>query len=145
MTPSERDAAILARYRQGDVSYADLAAMYGVTRQRVGQIVKAADPRAAKKVVRARKSKPRPERKPDHRCPVCGRNVYSAGRVTCNLPPPAGQAESCAKVWPRVRRQVDPEQQRRNEVQQAKSILRNPSKYPETRVRWARRTLEAAS
>lgn len=93
----------------------------------------------ARRAQQARRSAAQRERREAERvvsplpCPICFGRVVGRGRRTCST--------DCAHAWNVVRRALDPQQKRQHRVSQALAIMRNPSGYQPSRVRWAERIL----
>lgn len=143
---THRDEAILTRYHTGQVSMAELAEEHGLSRQRVSQIVRGQDKKAAARVQRRRDKTSKAQREAEklayvHPCAVCGRPVYLVKRRTCSFPALEELGERCAVLWRKKVRHKDPQAREDQWDQQARSVVRSPNKYPEWRVRTARKRL----
>jgi hypothetical protein len=130
-----RDVEILRLYRDKGLTLEQVGGRYGLTRERVRQIVARLDPQAKATRTRILAEHERDRRLAEaHPCRVCGKPVLRGRRAqTCS--------PKCAEDWRVVRYQLDPEHHRRFRQVQARSILRNPRKHPPGQLSWARAIL----
>jgi len=129
---SARDTELVAAYRNG-ATVTELATLYGITSQRVSQIIHKTDPTAIPEMTRVRIERRKQKRQEQHRdqlrertkqCRVCGEWFLSGKtrRRECS--------EECQRAYKLGRRYFDPEQYERHRQHQGIDTTKPP------RARW---------
>lgn len=146
------DAAKIAEaFFRDSVSMAEIGRRYGLTRERIRQIVEQADPsgvrrkerleRIAQEEAEALFLKQEAEllRRAESAtpCSVCGSWILRKVSLAENEMPRSCSPE-CAQMWNHggLRYRIDPEEHAKHRISQARMYLRSPEKYPQYQV-WA--------
>jgi hypothetical protein len=134
-----RDRQVVAAVRGGD-SLRTVGRRFGISHERVRQIVERDDPGAIPAGLAARAAAaPTPDPEPTFTkvCPVCSRTFTTTDerRVT--------DRSDCAELWQAGYRFSSPERMAQHQDNVARTYLRQPDKYGATKVRWAVRHLQA--
>lgn len=148
-----RDQNIASAYATGDVTLQELADKYGISRERVRQIVAKQDPTMPARVMDKRKQRRRASDTEDEvdamiaaakhgaYCVMCGQlvtrrynypgNDRGGFALTCS--------PECAEDYPVVRDLIDEKRARARREAHANTVLANPKGYSDSQVRWAKR------
>lgn len=140
MSNDDRNAKLAAAVRSGD-SLRVVGGRFGISHERVRQLVSKIDPEAIPAGMRVRAEEAKrlqDERLPELEervCVVCGVEFKTADRrrITCS--------SDHAQMWASGLRFTEPSRQAAHKVHVATSYLRRPDHYGEVRVRWAEKYL----